>query len=98
MTCLVITRVKVRSGSLDALAARFDATNRDLVAGHDDWLGAWFTVDREADEVTVVAKWANPDSYQALRDSEAFQAVMAGFATDFLGPPTVAVTEIVVEM
>ena len=36
----VLTKVKVRPGSIDELAALFDATKRELVAGHDAWLGA----------------------------------------------------------
>jgi hypothetical protein len=56
MAFAVVTRVKVRPGSIDGLAALFDSTNRELVAGHDGWLGAWFTANRADNEVTVIAK------------------------------------------
>ena len=98
MTHAVITRVKVQPGSVDRLASLFDETNRSLVANHSDWLGAWFTANRDDNEVTVIARWRNPESYQALRDSEDFQQVMARFAEDFAGPPTVSVNEILVDM
>jgi quinol monooxygenase YgiN len=94
----VVTTVKVNPESIDRLAALFDETNRDLVAGHDDWLGAWFTADRERGEVTVIARWHDPSSYQALRESPEFQSTMARFAEDFVEPPRVSINEILVEM
>jgi quinol monooxygenase YgiN len=94
----VVTTVKVNPESIDRLAALFDETNRDLVAGHADWLGAWFTADRERGEVTVIARWHDPSSYQALRESPEFQSTMARFAEDFVEPPRVSINEILVEM
>ena len=94
----VITTVEVQPGSIDDLAALFDETNRDLVAGHDDWLGAWFTANRETDTVTVVARWTDPSSYQRLRESPEFAATMGRFAERFAGPPNVSVNEVLVEM
>jgi len=94
----VVTRVKVRPGSIDELASLFDATNRELVADHEDWLGAWFTADRAAHEVTVIARWRNADAYERLRASDEFQATMAQFAAAFVEPPVVTVNEILVEM
>ena len=94
----VMTRVQVEEGSIDELAELFDATNRELVADHEDWLGAWFTADRAAGEVTVIARWRKADSYERLRNSSEFQSTMAQFARRFVGPPTVSVNEILVEM
>lgn len=94
----VVTRVKVNPQSIDELASLFDSTNRDLVAGHDDWLGAWFTADRGAGDVTVIARWRDAESYERLRDSAEFQTVMAQFATAFLEPPVVTINEILVDM
>jgi len=94
----VMTRVQVEEGSIDELAELFDATNRELVADHDDWLGAWFTADRAAGQVTVIARWRKADSYERLRNSSEFQSTMAQFARRFVGPPTVSVNEILVEM
>lgn len=98
MAFAVVTRVKVRPGSIDELAARFDATNRELVSGHDDWLGAWFTADRSGHEITVIAHWQAAESYERLRSSPEFQETMAGFAKDFVGPPIVTINEILVQM
>lgn len=98
MAFAVVTRVKVRPGSIDGLAALFDLTNRELVAGHDDWLGAWFTANRADNEVTVIARWRVAGSYDELRNSTEFQSTMARFAEDFAGPPTVSINEILVEM
>jgi quinol monooxygenase YgiN len=94
----VITRVAVEPGSIDELAALFDKTNRDLVAGNDDWKGATFTANRETNEVTVVARWTDPESYDRLRSSEGFGKIMGQFATHFTGPPVVSINEILVEM
>jgi len=94
----VMTRVRVEEDSIDELAELFDATNRELVADHDDWLGAWFTADRATSEVTVIARWRKADSYERLRNSSEFQSTMAQFARRFVGPPTVSVNEILVEM
>ncbi len=98
MAFAVLTTVQVRPGSVDELAALFDSTNRDLVAGHDDWLGAWFTANRAASEVTVIARWRDADSYERLRNSPDFAVAMAQFAEEFTGPPRVSVNEILVEM
>ena len=98
MTFAVMTTVHVRPGSIDDLAALFDSTNRDLVAGHDDWLGAWFTANRATNEVTVIARWRDAGSYERLRESAEFQAAMAEFAEEFTGPPRVSINEILVEM
>lgn len=94
----VTTTVPVQPGAIDDLAALFDATNRELVARHDDWLGAWFTADRESSTVTVIARWTDPASYRRLRESPEFEATMAQFATRFTGPPTVTVNELLIEM
>lgn len=98
MAFAVLTTVQVRPGSVDELAALFDSTNRDLVAGHDDWLGAWFTANTAASEVTVIARWRDADSYKTLRNSSEYAAAMAQFAKEFTGPPRVSVNEILVEM
>ena len=98
MSYAVITKVKVRPGSIDDLASLFDSTNRDLVAGHKDWLGAWFTANRVEGEITVIAHWRDPESYERLRNSPEFQSTMARFATEFLEPPVVSINEILVQM
>ena len=95
---VVITRVRVEDGSIDELAELFDTTNRELVAEHDDWIGAWFTADRENNEVTVIARWKDPASYQRLRASEEFAATMARFAARFVDPPEVSINQLLVEM
>lgn len=98
MTYAVLTRVRVRPGSIDELATLFNETNRDLVAGHDDWLGASFTANRANDEVTVIARWSDPASYERLRNTPEFQSTMARFAEEFTEPPDVSINEILVEM
>ena len=95
---IVVTTVEVEPGSVDDLAALFDSTNRDLVAGHDDWLGAFFTADRANSTITVIAHWRAAESYRRLRSSPEFESTMAEFATRFVGPPHVSVNEVLVEM
>jgi quinol monooxygenase YgiN len=97
MDHVVITRVEVEEGSIDELAELFDRSNRELVSGHEDWLGAWFTANRETNEVTVLARWKDPTSYQRLRESDDFAAVMAQFAQRFVAPPVVSVNQLLVE-
>jgi quinol monooxygenase YgiN len=94
----VITRVLVEPGSIDEIAALFDETNRALVADYADWQGAWFTANRETNEITVIARWTDPASYARLRESDDFQQVMSRFANQFVGPPNVSVNEVLVEM
>lgn len=98
MEYVVLTRVKVRPGSIDGLAELFDATNRELVSGHDDWVGAWFTANRAESEVTVIARWRDADSYSRMRTDPQFELTMARFAGEFTGPPSVSVNELLVEM
>ena len=94
----VITTVEVEPGSIPELATLFDATNRDLVAEHDDWLGAWFTASHETNTVAVIARWTDAASYQRLRSSPEFEQTMSRFASKFVGPPSVSVNEILVDM
>jgi quinol monooxygenase YgiN len=95
---LIMTTVEVESGSVDRLAELFDSTNRDLVAGHDDWIAAYFTANRSTNMVTVVAHWREAASYEELRSSAEFQSTMAKFAVSFVGPPRVSVNEVLVQM
>jgi quinol monooxygenase YgiN len=95
---VVLTTVRVEEGSIDELAELFDATNRKLVANHDDWLGAWFTASRETNEITVIAQWQDPASYERLRASDEFQSTMARFAERLTGPPSISINEVLVEM
>lgn len=94
----VVTTVEVEHDSIDRLAALFDDTNRDLVAAHDDWIAAYFTADRATNHVTVIAFWREASSYEVLRSSSEFQSTMAQFAESFVGPPSVTVNEVLVEM
>ena len=94
----VLTTVQVEEGSIPELAALFDATNRDLVAEHEDWLGAMFTANYGRSEVTVIARWSDADSYGRLRESEAFQEIMGRFSAKFIGPPSVSINEVLVDV
>ena len=94
----VITTVPVQEGAIPELAALFDKTNRALVAEHENWLGAWFTANHESSEVTVIARWSDPEGYEKLRASDDFQEIMGQFSAKFNGPPTVSINEILVQM
>jgi heme-degrading monooxygenase HmoA len=95
---VIVTTVKVEEGSIDELAQLFDRSNRGLVAGHEDWLGAWFTANRETSEVTVIARWRDARSYERLRNSPEFGSIMAEFGQHFVGPPSVSINELLVDM
>lgn len=94
----VPTTVAVEQGSIDELARLFEATKRALIASHDDWLGAWFTANRETNEVVVIAQWRDAAPYGRLRDSTEYEAALAQFADRFVGPPQVSVNEVLVQM
>lgn len=98
MTVAVLTTIRVKRGSMDEVARRFEQTNRPLVADQPDWLGAWFTGDRERSEITNIALWKSAEAYERLRSSEAFQSSMSQFSDVLLGPPAVAINEVLVEM
>jgi heme-degrading monooxygenase HmoA len=98
MSVMVLTRVRVDPDAIDELAELFRSTNRALVADQPDWLGAWFTADRERGEITNIAHWRRAESYQRLRGSEAFRATMSRFAERFTAPPEVTIHEVLVEM
>ena len=95
---IVVTTVAVEPDSVDELAELFKATNRDLVTGQDDWLGAYFTADRDAGTITVMARWRRAESHEQFSSSDEFQRTMARFASRFVGPPQVSVNEVLVEM
>lgn len=94
----MLTTVQVEPGSIPELAALFDATNRELVESHEDWLGAWFTANEVRSEITVIARWASAESYGLLRDTEQFQRTMSRFATKFVAQPSTSINEILIEM
>ena len=98
MTVVVLTTIPVAEGSVDEVARRFEETNRPLVAGEPDWLGAWFTGNRERSEITNIALWKSAESYEQLRASEAFQNTMRQFSDVLVGPPSVTINELLVEM
>lgn len=98
MTVVVLTTFHVKEGGIDGAARLFEETNRPLVDDQPDWLGAWFTASRERSEITNIARWTSAASYEQLRDSAAFKATMAQFAGLFLGPPTISINEVLVEM
>jgi heme-degrading monooxygenase HmoA len=91
---LVVTVAPVVRGRLDAVAELFAATNPTLVEDQPDWLEAVVAVDREEGRVTVVAGWADADSYRRFAASERFLSTMARFAEHLAGPPRVTVHEV----
>ena len=98
MTVVVLTTIKVKEGSVDEVARLFEETNRPLVADQPDWLGAWFTGSRDRNEITNIALWKSADSYERLRSSERFQSTMSLFSHLLLGPPSVLINDLLVEM
>lgn len=98
MPYLVTTTVMVQPDAIDGLSDLFDSTNRQLVATHEDWLGATFSANRDTGEIRFIARWRDPESYQRLRSSEESAEVMSHFAPYFLKPPEIMITEVLVEM
>jgi heme-degrading monooxygenase HmoA len=98
MTVVVLTTISVKEGSIDEVARLFEETNRPLVEAQPEWLGAWFTANRERSQITNIAYWKSAEAYERLRGSEAFKATMGRFAEMFVGPPSVSINELLVEM
>ena len=95
---MVITRVQVKPGAVDACAALFGKTNPDLVRNQPDWLEARMVVDRDTDTITVMALWQNAHSYHEMRNTSAFRDVMQGFGEFFASPPDVSINDVLVDM
>lgn len=57
MTVAVLTAISVKAEAVDEVAKLFEEKNRPLVADQPDWLGAWFTGNRDRNEITNIALW-----------------------------------------
>ena len=79
----VVTRVTLKPGTADRVAALFEETNPSLVRDQPEWRGAKMLVDRTTDAVTVIALWRSEDAYRAFAAGEAFRQTMARFAPPF---------------
>ena len=95
---VVITKAIAKPGHLDTVAQLFAETNPALVSDQSDWLEAVFAADPDTNEITVLAFWANAESYQAFGSSDAFRSTMGQFALHLAGPPAVSVSSILVGM
>lgn len=95
---MVITKVKLKSGSAESCAELFNKTNPDLVRNEPDWLGARMVIDRETDTMTVLALWRNTSAYEAMANRPAFQNTMKQFSEYFTAPPEITLTDVLVEM
>jgi len=94
----IVTRVTLKPGRADAVAALFEQTNPELVRDRTEWHGARLLIDRARDEVTVIALWRSEEAYRAFAEADAFRQTMARFAQHFAAPPEVQVTEVAVDM
>lgn len=95
---VVMTRVKLKPGTINDCAQLFRETNPKLVEGEPDWHGAQMMYDTESRVVTVLANWANAASYQAMTAKPHFQSTMSEFAKFFDCSPEISTNELLVEM
>jgi quinol monooxygenase YgiN len=95
---VVVTKAQVKPGRLDQVAKLFAETNPALIEDEPDWLQAVFTANTATNELTVLAFWANADSYGAFSSGSAFRSTMSRFAERLAGPPAVTVNRILVGM
>jgi heme-degrading monooxygenase HmoA len=98
MAVVVLTTIPVKEGLIDEVARLFRETNPALVEGQPEWLGAWFTANRQRSEITNVAHWQSAEAYERLRGSDEFKQTMARFAEMFTGPPSISIHEVLVQM
>ena len=94
----VITNVRLKAGRIDDIRELFRRRNEALFADQSDWVSTIFTANRRNDEVTIVSRWSNADSYRTFAGGEAYKAMMTEFEPYFAHPPTVDVNEILVEI
>ncbi|NNF10118.1 MAG: antibiotic biosynthesis monooxygenase, partial [Acidimicrobiia bacterium] len=94
----VITHVRLKPGRIDDVRERFRRTTPPLVAEQEDWVSVTFAANRRDDEVTIIARWKNADSYRAFAAGDAYKAAMAELSQYFGHPPTIDVNEILVEL
>ena len=95
---VVMTRVKLREGTVDRCAELFRKTNPDLVKGEVDWLGASMMYDSISSTVTVLARWRTTNSYERMSATPKFQSTMRKFSDFFEGPPEITTNDVLVEM
>ena len=95
---VVMTRVKLRPGTIGECAELFRQTNPDLVSDEADWLGAQMIFDSETDTVTVLATWRDAESYRRMSASDEFKATMSNFSRFFAAAPEVSVNRVLVDM
>jgi len=95
---VVMTRVKLRSGTSDQCAELFRESNPDMVSEEKDWLGARMIFDSETNIVTVLATWRNAESYKNLSASPRFQKTMQEFGQFFASPPEITTNDVLVDM
>ena len=95
---VVMTRVKLRTGTSEKCAELFRQSNPELVSDEPDWQGAQMIFDREANVVTVLATWRDAESYEKMSDSAKFKTAMSKFGQFFASTPEVSVNEVMVDM
>jgi quinol monooxygenase YgiN len=95
---VVMTRVKLRTGTSGQCAELFRQSNPDIVRREKDWLGARMIFDSETNIVTVLATWRNAESYKKLSTSAAFQETMQKFGQFFASSPEISTNDVLVDM
>lgn len=95
---VVMTKVKLHEGTSAQCAELFRQTNPDLVKNEKDWLGAQMIFDRDANTITVLARWKDARSYQTMRTGAKFQDIMQEFGKFFASTPEVTTNEVLVDM
>lgn len=94
----VITTVGLKPDRIDDVREMFRRTNPGLVAGHEDWVSAVFTANREKDTITVIARWKSAEAYKEFAAGDEYRSTMGEFARYFRGTPSVEINEILVDM
>ncbi len=95
---IVMTKVQLKPETAEDCARMFEETNPPLVKSEQDWLGAQMLVNREENQITVLATWRDLASYRHFSASDEFRNTMQGFAPYFQAPPEISTHELLVEM
>lgn len=95
---VMMTRVKLKSGTSAQCAELFRKTNPDLVSNEKDWLGARMIFDNKTNIVTVLATWRDVESYKTMSTSLKFKNIMQEFGKFFAAAPDISTNDILVDM
>lgn len=94
----VITRARVRPGTIDACAAIFWATVPPLLRPEHDWAESRFFADRQNGTILILTLWRSLDAWRRIAASGRYQAALADLSRHFAGEAETILAEALVHL